>query len=78
MNYKVLLFITVGLLINLSLPAQQVYTLEQCEKMALQNNVRMKNAANDLPIAAHEMQNARTKYFASISASGGGFLAAGE
>lgn len=78
MNYKVLLFITVGLLINLSLPAQQVYTLEQCEKMALQNNVRMKNAANDLHIAEHEMQNARTKYFPSISASGGGFLADDE
>lgn len=77
MNCKLILFIT-GLLISLSLSAQQAYTLEECERMAFRNNVRMKNAANDLRIAEHESRKARTNYFPSVSASGGGFLADDE
>ena len=56
------------------LAAQQVYTLDECIESALQNNARMKNAANDLASARHQRKEAFTNYFPSISATGGGFL----
>lgn len=57
-----------------TLPAQQVYTLDECIEQALQNNARMKNAANDLQAAQHQRKEAFTKYFPAISATGTGFL----
>lgn len=59
----------------LVLPAQTVYTLDECVDRALQNNARMKNAANDLAGAEQQQKSAFTKYFPSISATGVGFLA---
>lgn len=56
------------------LAAQQVYTLDECIESALQNNARMKNAANDLASARHQRKEAFTNYFPSISATGVGFL----
>ena len=52
------------------LRAQTTLTLDEC----LENNARMKNADNDLGIARHEQKEALTKYFPSISATGGGFI----
>lgn len=57
------------------LSAQQVYTLDECINKALQNNVRMKNAENDLTASEHQRKSAFTRYFPSISATGFGFLA---
>lgn len=68
----------VGLMLTGTVFAQRTYTLDECMEAALQNNVRMKNAKNDLDIAGHEEKNARTKYFPTVSASGGGFLADDE
>lgn len=59
----------------LPLSAQTQYTLDECVAHALENNVRMKNAANDLAGAREGKKSAFTKYFPSISASGFGFLA---
>lgn len=56
------------------LAAQQVYTLDECVEQALRNNARMQNARNDLAAARHQRQEAFTKYFPTVSATGGGFL----
>lgn len=54
--------------------AQHAYTLEECIEEALANNVRMKNAANDVRMAEHGRQEALTGYFPTLSATGGGFI----
>jgi outer membrane protein len=54
--------------------AQQTYTLDECIREALSNNVRIKNANNDLSASQHVRQKAFTKYFPTFSASGGGFM----
>lgn len=64
-----------GCLLALPLSGQQALTLDECVERALQNNVRMKNAANDLSIAEEGRKSAFTKYFPSVSATGAGFLA---
>lgn len=59
----------------LSLPAQRVYTLDDCRTMALQNNVKVRNAANAVESSKEEQKEAFTKYFPSLSATGMGFAA---
>jgi len=58
-----------------SVYAQRTYTLDECLQQALANNVRMKNTENNKNIAAQDKKNAFTKYFPSVSATGGGFIA---
>lgn len=58
-----------------SLYAQQTYSLEQCIDEALRNNIRIRNADNDLAAAQEARKAAFTNYFPSISATGGGFIA---
>ena len=58
-----------------SLQAQRTMTVEQCVADALQNNVRMRNADNDLEAARQAKKQAFTKYFPTVSASGFGFMA---
>ncbi len=58
-----------------SASAQRTYTLDECLEAALDNNVRMKNAGNDLRAAEQGRKSAFTKYFPSLSATGGGFMA---
>ena len=54
---------------------RQVYTLEQCQKMALLHNVRIKNARNNVMGAVQTREEAFTGYFPSVSASGMGYNA---
>lgn len=54
--------------------AQQTYTLNECIREALSNNVCIKNANNDLSASQHVRQKAFTQYFPTFSASGGGFM----
>ena len=70
------LFGTLALLVlPFVVSAQTRYTLDECIEMALQNNVRTKNAANDLRMAEQQQKSAFTRYFPSVSATGIGFLA---
>ena len=69
-----ILFIGLGLLAYTSMSAQRTYTLDECIDEALKNNVRIKNADNDLSAAKHGSKEAFTKYFPSLSATGGGFM----
>ena len=62
-------------LIPFLLSAQTQCTLEECIEMALQNNARIKNAANNLQAANLTKESAFTQYFPSISATGTGFIA---
>lgn len=55
--------------------AQKVYSLDECRTMALQNNVSVKNAINDLEAARQGQKESFTNYFPSISASGVGYNA---
>ena len=57
----------------LSVEAQRSLTLEECNQLALENNARMKNARLDVKGAEEVRKEAFTKYFPSISATGGAF-----
>ncbi len=50
-------------------------TLEQCREMALKNNAATKTAINNIKIAKETSEEAFTKYFPDISASGMAFWA---
>ena len=58
--------------------AQRVMTIHQCVSDALQHNVKMKNAANDVEAARQAKKQAFTKYFPTVSAMGMGFMADDE
>lgn len=53
------------------LKAQQLYTLEECRQMALEQNAKMKVAANKAQMAKQEKREAVTNFFPSISLTGG-------
>ena len=57
----------------LSVEAQRSLTLEEFSQLALENNARMKNARLDVKGAEEVRKEAFTKYFPSISATGGAF-----
>lgn len=73
-RYKLSFILMIYIFPNISF-AQQAYTLDECLEMALQNNVRIKNAENDLNAAKLQKKSAFTNYFPSVSATGGGFIA---
>lgn len=55
--------------------AQRVMTVEQCVSDALANNVKIKNAANDVQSSEEAKKSAFTKYFPTVSATGSGYMA---
>jgi outer membrane protein TolC len=54
--------------------AQEVYTLEKCKQMALENNAKSKNSRLAVEAAEQTRKEAFTKYFPGISATGVGLL----
>lgn len=72
---KICFIISLGVLSLVSVSAQRAFTLDECLERALSNNVRMRNAENEIRMAEHDRKNAFTRYFPSVSASGGGFIA---
>ena len=65
-----------ALAFQLPLKAQQLYTLEECRQMALEQNAKMKVAANKTQMAKQEKHEAVTNFFPSISLTGGAMKAA--
>ena len=57
------------------LKAQQLYTLEECRQMALEQNAKMKVAVNKTQMAKQEKREAVTNFFPSISLTGGAMKA---
>ena len=53
------------------LKAQQLYTLEECRQMALEQNAKMKVAVNKTQMAKQEKREAATNFFPSITLTGG-------
>lgn len=53
--------------------AQQLLTLEECSRLAVENNAKMKNARLEMEGTKESRKEAFTKYFPSISATGGAF-----
>ena len=61
--------------ISVSTLAQNVYTLDQCLNEAVSNNMKLRNADNQIAMSEEQRKEAYTKYFSTISAVGGGFMA---
>ena len=55
--------------------AQQILTLNDCRRLVLENNGKMKNARLEMEGAKEGKREAFTKYFPNISAAGGVFTA---
>ena len=64
-----------ALVFQLPMKAQQLYTLEECRQMALEQNAKMKVAANKAQMAKQEKREAATNFFPSISLTGGAMKA---
>lgn len=78
MQSKRIRYRIIGLVCWLSLcavaaEAQQLLNLEACSRLALENNAKMKNAHLDVKGSEESRKEAFTKYFPTISATGGAF-----
>ena len=62
-----------GLAIGLPASAK-TYTLNECLTEAVNNNMKLRNANNQIAISAEQRKEALTKYFPTITAEGGGFM----
>lgn len=71
---QLITFVICGSL-SLSAYGQKTYTLDECRAMALRNNVKMRNVANDVEAAIQVRKEAFTNYFPNISANGMGYNA---
>ncbi len=74
-KYRILFMCVVLIFTAMSLHAQKPYTLDECRALALENNIRMRNAANVELAARQEQKEAFTKYFPNVSATGMGYNA---
>lgn len=53
----------------------RVYTLEECISEVVDNNLTLRNADNQIVMSEQQSKEAYTKYFPTVSATGGGFVA---
>lgn len=59
----------------MGLPASaKTYSLNECLTEAVNNNMKLRNANNQIAISAEQRKEALTKYFPTITAEGGGFM----
>lgn len=71
---NIVLSTTLALVALLAIPATaQVYTLDACKQMALDNNARSRNSLLDIEAAREKKKEVFTKYFPNISATGVAF-----
>ncbi len=66
-----------GLASTLPVSSQEnkTYSLEECLSEAVKNNLTLRNADNQVAMSGEQRKEALTKYFPTISATGGGFIA---
>jgi len=69
------IIIVTACLLNISVQAQDIFTLEKCKEMAWTNNTKALNSQLQLEVAEQARKEAFTKYFPSASAIGMGFQA---
>lgn len=75
MRRNIVFLAIASIMLSSNVVAQKSYTLEECKKMAVENNVRTKNSRLDIEAARQERKELFTKYFPVISASGTAFKA---
>ncbi len=65
-----------GLATHLSVFSQEnkSYTLDECIAEAVGNNLTLRNADNEIAMSDEQRKEALTKYFPTLSATGGGFV----
>lgn len=73
LRYNIIGMICLLPLCALTVEAQQLLTLEECSRLALENNTKMKNARLDVKGSEESRKEAFTKYFPTVSATGGAF-----
>lgn len=54
--------------------AQTAYTLEECVEEAVNNNLKLRNADNEVRMSEARRKEAFVNYFPTLSAMGGGFI----
>lgn len=54
--------------------AAKVYALDECISEAVKNNLALRNADNQIAMSGEQRKEAYTKYFPTLSATGGGFI----
>jgi len=72
---KRIIFNIIILFSALPIEAQEMYTLEKCKQMALQNNTKAQNSLLSIEAAEQTKKEAFTKYFPTVSAMSVGFYA---
>lgn len=72
---KIILSTTLALVAVVTPAMAQVYTLDACRQMALDNNARSRNSLLDMEAAREQKKEVFTKYFPTVSASGAAFKA---
>jgi outer membrane protein len=65
---RISIIIMLTLTALLSVKAQKIYTLSECRQMALQNNIKMRDAQLNIQQAEETEKYARTKYMPTVSA----------
>ena len=70
-----IIIISTACLFSFSVHAQEIFNLEKCKELALQNNSKGQNSQLLLEVAEQNKKETFTKYFPSISATGMGFTA---
>jgi len=73
-RYTILLL----MLLSVVTAKAQTYTLDSCIEMALENDVRIKNAGIDVQMAREDERYAFTRYFPTVTAGGAGFISANQ
>ena len=59
--------------LNISLNAQEIYSVEQCRDLGIKNNNKTKNANLSKEAVQQTKKEAFTNYFPNVSATGMGF-----
>jgi len=75
MMIRKITILCVACLLCVSVCAQEVFTLEKCRELAVQNNKQALNSQLSLEAAEQTKKEAFTKYFPSVNAVGLGFKA---
>ncbi|MFA8343038.1 MAG: TolC family protein [Rhodothermaceae bacterium] len=73
MFQSIIKYITPFLLIGSLVFAQNKYSLNDCKKLALKNNIKLNNSTLSVNAAEEAKKNAYTKYFPNLSISGNYF-----
>mgnify|MGYP001085622401 FL=1 len=75
-NKQIIYAVALGLLgCSLPLNAQKLYTLDECQALAVENSAKVKNSRFDVEAAEQTSKEAFTNYFPNISATGAIFKA---